>query len=185
MTLNRWIRVTTLGWLVGIPLVVAFALLAEGLGIGGMQSMVGLGIGSGVGVMQARALVSWLPRRRHWIMVTAIGIGLPFLAADVLLHAGADIEYSLTWCVVGGGLLAGIGQAVLLRPHVDYSWRWIPVSTAGWAAAAGMATIADGLREAGARGIAGALAYLGLIALGGVVLGVVTGAAWRFLPPKS
>ena len=56
MSLSRWVRATWLGWLLGIPLIVVLALLAEGVGVGGAQVCVGAGMGLGVGFMQRRAL---------------------------------------------------------------------------------------------------------------------------------
>lgn len=183
--LRVWTRATSLGWLLGIPLVVALALAAELVGIGGAQFIVGLGVGLGVGLIQARALLQWMPRRALWTAVSGLGLALPFLVVDLSSYVGRPFEYSLVWCVIIGGTLVGIGQAWLLTPHVFAAPRWILVSAAGWAAAAGVASLADQLNRVGARGALGALAYLGVVAVGGPILGLVTGTGFRVLPPRT
>nr|MBP9947848.1 hypothetical protein [Vicinamibacteria bacterium] len=55
-SLRPWVRITFLGWLLGIVLVVALALTGEMAGVHGSQIAVGLGMGLGVGVAQERAL---------------------------------------------------------------------------------------------------------------------------------
>jgi len=57
-----WLRATWLGWLLGVPLVVVLALLGEAVGPCGIQVLVGLGMGTGVGLLQGRALRGALGR---------------------------------------------------------------------------------------------------------------------------
>ena len=55
VTPGRWVKATTLGWLLG--LVIMFALIALWSPFGdGAEFMVGIGIGAGVGLMQSRVL---------------------------------------------------------------------------------------------------------------------------------
>jgi len=181
LTLARWLRVTWLGWLLGIPCVVVLALLGEGLGIGGTQSIVGAGMGVGVGVLQALALRRVGLRPAGWIASSAVGLALPFLPFDLAHLFGRSLPYSLAGCVAAGGVIVGTWQALLLRARFAGAAWWIPASILGWLLAAGMAGFSDRLLQAHAvRGLAGAGLYLGLIALGGVAVGLVTGWALRY-----
>ena len=178
MTVSQgvWLRATWLGWVLCIPLVVLLALVAEAVGIGGAQALVGLGMGAGVGVLQARAIRAVLGRAGPWIWSSSLGLALPFASSDLSAAAGLNVEYSLHWCVAIGGLIVGCWQALLLRPRLAGTRWWIAGSVVGWALAAATAALADMLRWARAlRGIEGALVYLGLVAAGGLVLGIVTG----------
>ena len=61
-TYVRWIRATSLGWLIGFALVIVLALAWDMLG-GGAQFMVGVGMGAGVGYMQSRMIGEWIAVR--------------------------------------------------------------------------------------------------------------------------
>ena len=177
LTLGTWVRATWYGWLLGVPLVIAFALVGENLGMGGRQVLVGLGMGTGVGLLQSRAIRSVLPRPAAWLASCILGLGIPFLVTDVATTIGADVRYSLPLAVAAGGLLMGVWQAFLLRRHVRAPAWWILASAVGWTLAAGVAYLADaeGRGSHVVRGIAGALLYLGTVAAGGLILGFVTG----------
>lgn len=181
LSLSRWIRVTWLGWLLGIPCIIVLALLGEGLGIGGTQAIVGAGMGLGVGLLQARALRSVGMRPAPWLASSAIGLALPFLPFDLAHLLGRSLPYSLPACVAAGGVIVGTWQALLLRRLFHGALWWVPASILGWLLAAGMAAISDRLLQAHAvRGLAGAGLYLALIALGGVAVGLLTGLALRY-----
>jgi hypothetical protein len=174
--LGQWVRATSLGWLLGIPLIVAFALAGEVVGIGGAQFIVGVGMGTGIGLLQGRVLRPLLGRSAPWIWSCAIGLSLPFAVVDLAGVVGRDLPFSLYWCVAIGGLAAGVWQAALLHRVARPAAAWIVASVLGWSLAGSTSAIAEGLmRSRSIRGLAGALLYLGIIAAGGVVLGFVTG----------
>jgi hypothetical protein len=176
-----WVRATWIGWLLGIPIIVLLALAGEAVGIGGAQSLVGAGMGTGVGWMQARALRGVLLESRSWILSCAIGLAAPFLAVDVSNAAGWSLPYSLFACVALGGFFAGVWQSILLRRLGRSGW-WVAASGLGWALAAGVAAVADAMqRSQSIRGPIGALAYLGVVAAGGLVLGLVTGVCLTWM----
>ncbi len=180
--LRRWLRATWLGWLLGVPTIAALALLGEALGVGGAQFFVGAGMGLAVGLLQARALGRLLPRRRGWILASTLGLAAPFAVTDLARLLHLDLPYSLPVNVAIGGLLVGALQASLLRPHLDRALAWAPSCALAWLAAAGTTAAADALFTARPlAGIAGALAYLGLVASGGLVLGLVGGLGLRAL----
>lgn len=186
VSLGSWVRATSLGWLLGIPLIAGFALLGEAIGIGGAQVLVGVGMGTGIGLLQGRIVRQVLTRAWPWVVASTVGLALPFLVIDVahLLHR--DLPYNLQVAVALGGVSVGACQAWLLRRHVARPLLWMVVSLAGWALAALPTLGADRMfRTHAMRGLWGGLLYLGLLAIGGLVLGLVTGPALRRLltPP--
>ena len=176
--LLRWIRATWLGFVLGIPCIVVLALLGEAVGLGGTQVLVGAGLGAGVGFLQARALRGPLDRTSRWFWSSVVGLALPFLAIDLASLSGWNVPSPLLICIAIGGLVAGLWQASILSSRYSSAWIWVLASTGGWALAGALALYADSLsKNRSLRGVWGALAYLGMISLGGLVVGVVTGAA--------
>jgi len=171
----RWVRATGLGWVLGVPLIVAFALLGEAVGVGGAQVLVGAGMGAGVGLLQARVIRTVTHRAAPWFWSSAAGLSLPFLATDMAKAAGWASAYSPYASLAVGGIIVGAWQSLLLRPHVPNTRWWLVASALGWTLAGGAAALADSLsRVYSMRGIAGALVFLGPAAVGGLVLGLVT-----------
>jgi len=182
ISLRPWIRITFLGWLLGIAFVVALALVGEVVGVHGSQISVGLGMGLGVGIAQERALRPLLGASQSWRWVSAAGLALPFLVVDLARVFGRPIPYSLYVAIIAAGLTAGTLQARLLKPHGLAPLSWIGASALGWTAASFMAALADSLtRWSSVRGIAGALLYLALVGAGGVLLGAATSIPLRQL----
>lgn len=178
----QWVRATWAGWVIGVPFIIALALVGEALGIGGVQVLVGVGMGAGIGLMQARAIRGLLHKSAPWFWSCVVGLGAPFLAWDIAKAAGWDFPYSLYLSVALGGLIAGVWQAFLLRSRFHNTGWWVAASVLGWTLASGMAAVANTLsRSHSLRGIWGALAYLGIVAGGGLILGFVTGLALVWL----
>jgi hypothetical protein len=115
-------------------------------------------------------------RARSWIVKTSPGwlLGVPAIALLALLGEAVDIGGSQA--LVGAGMGGAVGLVALPFVVYDLGVRF----GAGWAYSL---TLLVGLGGVGAaiRGVPGALLDLGLVALGGVVLGVVTAPALR--PP--
>jgi len=174
--LGSWIRATWIGWLLGIPCVVVLALLGEAVGVGGVQVFVGAGMGLGVGLLQARVARELLGSGGPWVWSSVVGLAAPFLLTDVAGWLGWELPYSLPLAVAVGGLSAGIGQAVLLRGRVRRSSAWVLTSVLGWTLAAAPVHAADVLARL-FGGVLGAAVFLACVAVGGLVLGVVTGLA--------
>jgi hypothetical protein len=176
-----WIRATWTGWLLGVPLIVILALLGEAVGIGGSQVLVGAGMGIGTGLLQGRIIRGVIHKSGPWFWSSAVGLALPFLVSDISKATGRDIGYSLPIFVALGGLIAGGLQALILRPHLRKAWLWVLASALGWTLAAGAALVAHYIsRLHSLRGLSGALIYLVVVAVGGLILGSVTGLclAW-------
>jgi hypothetical protein len=178
----RWVRATWFGWLLGIPVIVVLALVGEGVGIGGAQVLVGAGMGAGIGFMQGRLVRTVLPNSAPWIWSCVAGLAVPFLVTDIANAAGRDIGYSLFVSVAVGGLIAGGWQVIILREHVRKAWPWVAASVLGWSLAAATSSVADALSRGRAlRGLGGAAVYLGVVAAGGLVLGLVTGVCFAWM----
>jgi hypothetical protein len=101
------------------------------IGIGGVQVLVGLGMGTGVGLLQGRALRAVLGRTGPWAWSSALGLALPFLVTDVAAAAKSGVPYSLPRCVALGGLIVGSWQALLLRPGLPDRFGGSPVARSG------------------------------------------------------
>ncbi|MBX3279002.1 MAG: hypothetical protein KF868_13450 [Acidobacteria bacterium] len=173
---GRWMRATWAGWLIGIPITILLAIAGEAVGGGGLQFLVGAGMGAGVGLMQGRIIKGVTGESVRWLLSSMIGLSIPFLFTDVARLAVWDIPYSLYVCILVGGLIVGVWQARILRPYFGNSGAWTAACALGWSLAAGSAAVSDLLFQSKSmRGIPGALAYLGVIAAGGLILGAVTG----------
>jgi hypothetical protein len=176
-----------MGWLLGIPFIIVLALIGEVIGLGGMQVIVGAGMGLGIGLMQGRVVRGLINKAAPWIWSCVIGLAIPFLLIDVSKIFGFDLPYSLQYSIALGGLIAGLWQALLLRSRFHQTWSWVAMSALGWTLAAGTAAMADYISKLRLlHGIWGALAFLGIVAVGGLVLGLVTvvSLAWmlRYKP---
>ena len=182
LSLRPWVRITFLGWLLGIVLVIAIALVSEMVGIRASQIPVGLGMGLGVGLAQERALRPLLGDSHAWRWTTALGLALPFFIVDLSRLLGMPVPYSLYVAIAIAGVTAGAGQAYVLRPHPISAPLWILTSALGWTAGSLMVAAADSLGNIpGLRGLGGALLYLALVAMGGVFVGLATSLPLRRL----
>jgi hypothetical protein len=179
---GRWVRATVVGWLLGVPFVIPLALAGETVGIGGAQSLVGAGMGTGVGLMQARVIRAVLPEPARWFWSCAIGLSVPFFVVDLARVLGHELPYLLYVAVAVGGLVVGAWQALVLRLRVHNAGWWVVGSVVGWTLASGAVAAADHLtRSHSVRGVWGALVYLSVVASVGLVLGVVTGISLVWL----
>lgn len=177
----QWIRATWFGWLLGIPIIIVLALIGEALRIGGAQFLVGAGMGAGIGLGQALVMRRILHKAVLWICSCIVGLGAPFLLTDLSKFVGWNLPYALPAAIGVGGLIIGIWQALILRSRLRRSGWWIVASVLGWTVAGGTPALADSARLHAIRGIWGALAYLGIIAAGGLILGIVTGLCLAWL----
>ncbi len=175
----QWVRGTFWGWLLGFVLIIVLAMAWDMIG-GGAQFMIGIGMGAGVGFAQGRVARQWLNGTKRWVWASVIGMGVPFVVADLVKTVGFEFLYSLPLSVAMGGLLVGWLQRRLLFSLSDRANWWVPACLAGWSFAAGTTVLSDSLRG-DAPGLWGALLYVALVLCGGVILGVVTGAALQWM----
>ncbi|HZI85262.1 MAG TPA: hypothetical protein VFD48_00400 [Pyrinomonadaceae bacterium] len=138
-------------------------------------------MGIGTGLLQSWVIRKVTHNALPWFWSSAVGLGIPFLVADISNVAGWGIEYSLSIFVALGGVLAGALQAFILQSHFRKAWLLVVASVSGWALAGGGALLAEHIsRTNSLRGIMGALVYLSIAAAGGLILGSITGLclAW-------
>ena len=173
---TAWLLASFAGWLLGLGLVLAGALLGDLLGSGGARFILGVGMGTGVGYMQGRIVKQLYDEAGPWLWASFVGIGAPFFITDLLAAAWTSLPYALPLSVATGGLLTGYLQRRILAPHTPAANWWVAASFAGWSLAAGMAAV-SGMLTGVLPGAWGTIFNLGLILLGGVVLGAVTGGA--------
>jgi hypothetical protein len=139
-------------------------------------------MGAGIGFMQGRFMRSIVHKVAPWTWSCIVGLAIPFLLTDIAKAAGLDLPYSLQLAVAVGGLTAGAWQSLILRPRFHKTGSWVAASALGWTVAAGTAAVADSLSGSQSlRGLAGALTYLGIIAIGGVILGLVTSVSLTWM----
>jgi hypothetical protein len=117
-----WIRTTWFGWLLGIPIIIVFALIGEAVHIGGAQVVVGAGMGTGIGLMQGRIIRRILHKSAPWIWSCIVGLGAPFLLTDISKLVGWNLPYSLPVAIAIAGLIIGSWQALILRSPAPQDW---------------------------------------------------------------
>lgn len=178
-----WVRASSWGWLAGLLAVIGLAILADLLvpTESGGQAIVGIGIGGGVGLMQARYLSDRLKESAQWALASVVGMGTLFVVHDLVRVAGGAFPFSLPLYVLVGALLTGIWQRFLLRPLSENANWWVAASLVGWALPAGAIALAD----SEAAGTLGAILGLGTIFFGGVLLGLVSGGPLAWLLGES
>ncbi len=175
---TRWVRGTFAGWLLGFVFIILAAIAGDliGMGQGESQFIVGIGMGAGVGYAQGRVARQWFGATWRWTSASVIGMGVPFVASDLASAVWSEFSFSLPLVVVIGGLLVGLLQRRILCSHSDRANWWVPACVAGWTLAAGTAAV-SGVLPSGPSDPWLVILNVGVILLGGVVLGVVTGGA--------
>jgi hypothetical protein len=186
----RWITGTFTGWSIGFVLAIMLIVAAESVGLRETQFPLALGMGIGVGYVQAGLLLPYLARRGAWVAATTLGLAAPFLAADVARVIGNPLPYSLPAYVGLGGLFVGFLQWRLLRRLSDRASLWLAASPVGWMLGGSTVAVSDLLFRAfrGAPagwGPIGALLYIAVVLGGGVLLGAVGAAALRRILPAD
>lgn len=174
---GRWVLATSAGWLLGFVFIMLGAILADLMGVEDAQFFVGIGMGTGIGYGQLRWVGPRIGATNRWVGASAIGMGAPFVISDIVHAVWSEFSFSLPLTVALGGLLIGLLQERLLRPHSRRAEWWVPACIAGWTLAAATVALGGVFPPGGWH----ALFSLGAILLGGVVLAVVTGGALVWL----
>ena len=173
---------TFAGWSVGFVLALALLVLVEALGAPTVQFPLALGMGLGVGALQAPVLRRAFPGTRGWVAATALGLSGPFALSDTLQIAGA-VPFSLPAHVALGGVLAAALQWRLLRRATDRARWWLVVTPPGWLLAGSTVWLNEVLPKI--PGIFGALLYVAVVLAGGLVLGAASAVSWeRMVRPR-
>ena len=128
-----------------------------------------------------------------WVLACAIGVGSPLVIEEILRGAGFLPDWTrgsggtfLAMTILGilGGLLSGLLQMPLLRPHFTKASWWILASCIGWGFCwpafemlvnpGALSSAPSKILPPAAQFVIGLLIFLDLI-FGPVLLGVVTG----------
>jgi hypothetical protein len=183
---TRWVLGTFVGYVLGFVFILLGVIPLDL--IGGMAegfSLVGIGMGAGVGYVQGRVARQWLGASRRWVWASVIGMGVPFVVFDLVAGFWSELSdvsslLLILLTVVIGGLLVGLLQRRILCSHSDSAIWWVPTCVVGWTLAAWTTTNIISLDTYGV-----AIFNLSMILMGGVVLGVVTGGGLTWMLRRS
>lgn len=170
----RWTRATFFGWSLGFALILVFIALSAVVGLGDSQFPVGLGMGVGVGLLQRRVVAERTGTGRGWLGASALGLTAPFLARDLAGLFALELPYALAGSIVVGGLLVGLLQWRVLRLDAGRAASWVVASVVAWTLGGSTVLLNDRVLPK-TPGILGALVYIAVILIGGILLGVTTG----------
>lgn len=173
---QRWVLYNFAGWIGGVIAVLVVSAIGEQLHVGN-QFAIGVGMGFGIGYAQWRAGRSWFGAPAGWMWASLAGMAAPFVISDLLRiwRDGAQMVPLLLLNAGVGGIIAALLQRRFLRGSPANSGWWILVSAAAWIlAAATPLAIVLGRHPSS---LLEAIRNIGGLALGGIVLGAVTGLA--------
>jgi len=177
---SAWLRATTVGWFVGFLVMLVLTVLGDVVG-GSLQSIMGIGIGGGVGYWQSRLLRGVLHEPRRWVLASTAGLSAPLIVWDLSQVVGWDSWFSLAPCVLAGGFAVAVWQWRLLRPHSVRAMWWVLACPLGWSLPALAVATSDGswLGEPWSF-----IVGLSGMFFGGAMVGIVTGRplAWIVEP---
>jgi hypothetical protein len=131
--ITKWITVNFWAWLAGFfaTLLVIFAMEAVHLG---NQSMIGIGMGAGVGWVQGRYLKKFGIDSVKWFLYCFAGLSISYISYDILVIFWpiSPDDYLFIFTFIGG-LLAGVFQWwFMLRRLYSKSFFWPILYSIGW-----------------------------------------------------
>ncbi len=137
---RRWLLGTTVGWVGGIIGAIVLSELLLSLVYQPEESnlIVGICIGAAIGSSQIVAVRRWIALPRGWVWGLMVGVGIPFVVADVpsdklgLGLSGIPENWMLGLVAAAGGLISGIWQARILRSYTSKANWWILASIVFW-----------------------------------------------------
>jgi hypothetical protein len=128
-----WIWFTTTGWFTGLAFTLLIGLPLEALGIGN-QSMIGIGMGAGVGLLQARLLRRYGISGKIWFWTSFVGMSIPYILYDLLaekiIMRPEEVLPILT--AIGSLLVGGLQYEYQLKSISNKSKSWIVLTCVGW-----------------------------------------------------
>jgi hypothetical protein len=187
ISVKKWVWASFSGWFIGILLIIVLSSVLDSVGIEGVQFYIGFGVGTGIAIMQWRALLGIIPNASKWIWYTILGVGSPFLVFDIIKKLGgfALDDYNILVCVSIGGLLTGLLQSSILKTHYKTANRWIFASLLGWVLSAITVLGIEVTRHITQNNLALFVINLILIISGGAVLGLITAPFLRKIISKN
>jgi hypothetical protein len=130
--------------------------------------------------------MQWLYLKKYsiskkWITQTALSLGIPFLAFD-LLNKFISIsfgEYFIIICVIIGGIALSYFQSKQLNSISKNSTSWLLVSTIGWIVATVATLSMDYFNTLSLNNWVAFTLNVFLILVGGVFLGLITNSTLK------
>lgn len=173
----KWIGFTTIGWIVGIPLLMAFAGVLEPVGLG--RAAIALGMGTGLAFFQWLAIRKVVENATPWLWVSPLSFTVPFLFADLIGKEWLKTDESAVvfGTLTGAAIMALTQYRVVLKLIGTKLMTWVVVNILAYALAlVPPFTITvvriNELQLPGALSIA--LSFLTVLA-GGPIIGWLTG----------
>jgi hypothetical protein len=182
---------SAVGWFVGFLMGFVLAhvpgdLIAGALGDWLAYSVLGSGLGIGVGILQWLVLRRRVSRAGWWVLASTAGFVVAWVGSEAAVDAlgysedfiGRGVLTRLLQDFIGGAMLGpgvGLMQWLVLRRQVSRAGWWVLASTVG----CGLGMAVMGAFEV-VVGSIGTGFLLGLL-FGGAVLGAVTGGALVWL----
>jgi len=129
--LTKWVLFTTGACILSLPVVIVLPQLGAGL-------VTAACVGAIVAYAQWLVLSRRIALSRWWVLAGAVSLGLTFPIGFSLSRAGflpqflAETAIGPTVVGVVVGLLSGILQMPLLKPHFTNAIWWVPASSVGW-----------------------------------------------------
>lgn len=179
-TVAQWTKATFWGWLIGVALILMLSSFLDSIGIEHMQFYLGVGMGAGVGFTQWLLLRKRLAISSSWIWLTILGMGIPFIIIDLLELENTSIKLAVS--IAMGSLVVGLLQYQSIKKISPKASLWIWGCFLGWMLSVVTLNIINytmTIKVAGYMNLVMALVNLVLILGGGVMLGIVTGIAWK------
>lgn len=167
-----WVVANSIGWVLGVIVVILLASLQELIHIGNAV-YVGVGMGFTVGLAQWLIARKWFGATSQWMWASTIGITTPFLFADLVRMDLSPVV--LTALAAIGGLFAGWLQRSSLRPRSSKADRWVIVSAVAWVCPALLVEFVAVPRHPETP--LESIRNVGSYAFGGVALGIIAGLA--------
>ncbi len=145
----KWVISNFLGFILGM--IVAIILSYSILNLFHPEEtnmLLGLGYGLGIGFVQWYLLNRIFKLSKLWILMSALGIGIPYAGIILLMESGFIFhpilgvkDFYIGFIFFMSGLLVGFLQMILLKPKFSRSYYWIIVSCLAWGIALSLNSI--------------------------------------------
>ena len=136
-TIRKWVIHTGIGWFLGVILILILSGFLESMHLDG-QSILGFGMGIGVGLAQWLLLKKYFSISINWVILLTIGLTSPFVAFDIASrYFILKPETFIPEIIASGTIFSSYLQyRFLLKPINPDTKSWILYSLFGWMAAA-------------------------------------------------
>lgn len=135
--IKTWIWYNSLGWLLGMILLLGIAILGEALfaeKLRGGQSVIGIGLGTGMGFMQWRYLKKFYNWPITWLWYSMLGFSGMYLFYDLLsIQFELKPEKVLPVVTLLAGAMSGyLQQHYILKGRMKKPKAWILINAFSW-----------------------------------------------------